>query len=480
MSHATGRHRAATLLMPVALALSPWTAPVAQAQLAPLIANVPAVPAPTCVGCGGQGSHSDSCPYMGRGSSSRSGDDGESRGGGDITHAPIIVAPVGAIGGLVMGGGWFWNEMAGDYPDKGFFTSYVDYLTQNSGDPLFDKPFNFGAKIGGAPWLALYLPAYPIRQGILGVGSLFSSDPKKAPVAAPDAERARQAAVNRAIAACSAQQAAATAAALDKARRLGAEAESRRLAYLDARVAENPEWVALRLASGKEAARAAAEAWLDRLVRQREANLRIIDATRARLHGDADEIRRADKVADKSVGGFLTDTTTDALKPKWLETDFPRTTKGAEALKVANEVREAVKSLDESRRAAAAEGKDAWRWFSEPETREASLRLALKLVTSAPLPKSVTTAASVTETSVDIAYAATTRILLGAQMEADTRLLEKIAATGVFRDATADEYAALVRRRDLASAEEARLQRTLTAYRDKQRAYEKKSASPAR
>lgn len=461
--------RPGRLAAPLALALLPWVAAPANAQVSPLIAAIPAVPAPTCVGCGGQGSHSSSCPYM-RGSG---GGDSDSGGGGDITHAPILVAPVGMVGGVFMGGGWFWKEMAGDYPNQGFLSSYGDFMTNNSGDPLFDKPFNFGAKIGGAPWLVLFVPAYPVRQGLVGAASLFKSDPRKpkpapvAPAPAPQSE------VHRAIATRYGELESDTARALERAKQKVAAAEARRLAYLDEIIAGKSEWAALRR-TDPAAARAAAEAWLARLVKQREANLKILDDIRARLNGHAELIQKADKTAKDSVTGFLTDATLDILQPKWLEPEFPKLTKWGERGKLGYDVKDSLKSLHESRQRALTDGKTAWEWFSEPETRESSLRLALKFTTYA-APKPVATGAGAAETTIDIVYAESARLLLGAQIEKDIRLREKIAAAGVFNDTLADDYAALVRQRDLALAEETRLQRTRDNYRANRLLHEKKA-----
>lgn len=428
-----------------------------------LIGDIPAVPAPTCVGCGGQGSHGDSCPYMPRGGDG----DRESPGGGDVTHAPIFVVPTGMIGGVFMGGGWFWKEMSGDFPDKGFLKSYGDYVSVESGDPLFDKPFTVGARIGGAPWLLVYLPAYPLRQGVLGVADWFTPTPKKPTPPTPPPHVA----VQRAIATRYAELEAAATAELARARRALAEAESRRRDNLDRRIAESAELSALLRNAGKDAARDAAETRLQRLIARRRANLDIADSVRTRMSERSAEIRAAAKKADDAAFGFLRDLGKEAFAPPWLEKEFPLIDHTQTALDLGT----SLKTLNDARRRALEAGKDKWTWLAEPETKEATRRLALKVITSAPSAKPVATVASGTETTMDIVYATATRLAYASQMEADARLLEKIATANVFDDLAADEYDALLRRVAVAKATEARLLRTQTNYNNLRRRHEQQA-----
>ncbi|HEU0264858.1 MAG TPA: hypothetical protein VFR01_03945, partial [Geobacterales bacterium] len=116
----------------------------------------PPVPEPSCAECGGRnGNHSRNCPYYGGGSSD--GDSGSTTPV-DVTRAPIFVAPVGMIGGVFMGAGWYFEEMAGHFPKKGFLSSYSEYVSIKDEDDVRRKSFNFGSHIGALPWLALFAP----------------------------------------------------------------------------------------------------------------------------------------------------------------------------------------------------------------------------------------------------------------------------------------------------------------------------------
>lgn len=91
----------------------------------------------------------------------------------DITNAPIVMMPVGTIGGVFMGGYWYFKEMAGGDPKVGFFSSYMKNQKLSDKDDT-NKAFDAGAFIGGLPWLALYAVTGPIRYGVVAIADSLS------------------------------------------------------------------------------------------------------------------------------------------------------------------------------------------------------------------------------------------------------------------------------------------------------------------
>jgi hypothetical protein len=129
---------------------------------------VPPASGPACAACGTQGGGNPNCSACGGGGGGGRVSDPDAPQG-DPLNAPIIAFPIGIIGGVFMGGGWFYDEMAGKNPKVSGLKTYQKAVSLTNGDPNFNKPFNAGATLGGLPWLVLYAPAWPIRQGVVAL-----------------------------------------------------------------------------------------------------------------------------------------------------------------------------------------------------------------------------------------------------------------------------------------------------------------------
>lgn len=93
----------------------------------------------------------------------------------DPFSAPIFMMPAGCIGGVFMGGHWYFKKMSGDYPTTNFFDDYIKHQKIDN-----ENAFNAGAFVGGIPWLALYAVTGPIRHGVVAISKAVntSSSPK--------------------------------------------------------------------------------------------------------------------------------------------------------------------------------------------------------------------------------------------------------------------------------------------------------------
>lgn len=108
--------------------------------------------------------HAPGCPYYQGGGGSP-----EPRQPADLSKAPIVLMPVGFIGGVFMGGHWYFKKMSGDYPETVFLSDYLEH--QKIKD---ENAFSAGAFIGGLPWVAMYAVTGPIRHGIVGITDMFA------------------------------------------------------------------------------------------------------------------------------------------------------------------------------------------------------------------------------------------------------------------------------------------------------------------
>lgn len=400
-----------------------------------------------CMECGGKnGSHRSNCPYARGGGS----DSGEERAPHvDITHAPIFVAPAGFIGGIFMGGGWFFGEMAGKYPDVGFFDSYHNYMSIKSDDKQFSGPFNAGTHAGGLPWLVLGAVTVPIRAGIVALADLASRPSPPPPPKAVDPNIAVYEAIANGYRGF--RDAAKT--EFDKAAGDVRAAELRREKYLDAFIADRPELCKLRDAEGVEAARARAAGKLDAWSRSRDEKAKLAAALR-------DDIREKDAFCRAAIekvglGSFLVDlqvdkTATDlkTMKddlslPKEIREAYGREHKLTDRIskmKSSYDIATDLKSLAESGARAHREGKDLTEWIGEAETKESLLRLNLKLLAVPETKLAVGKVAGGAETLMDIIYATAANTYFAAHVEKERALLGELATARVFEDVMGDDW----------------------------------------
>lgn len=400
-----------------------------------------------CASCGrscGSG-HASSCPYAPSGGGGGGGGDSESAPRGDITNAPIFVAPAGFIGGLFMGAGWYYNEMAGKYPKTGFLVSYHKFLTVKTDNDRFDSAFSFGSHIGAAPWLAIFAPTWPIRQGVVAVKRAIDRPPRPKPPKPADP----RVAVYELIASNYAALGKATDEELAKAGGDVEKAALRRERYLDGFINDSEELRALRDKDGAAAARARAEgqldAWSKARAEKRKLARGLSDSIRekdAYCKAALDKIDPAAYFADFQAGKTeerlnavledktLTPGARDSLtrELRWL--------KGVGQAKLAYDIGGDVKGIVDSYNDAAREGKDAARWIEDRAARERIWRLDLKLLGALPGGG----AAAVGEAAVDIGFAVTAGVVLGGQIDAEMAQLEKLATANVFQDAMGDDW----------------------------------------
>lgn len=404
--------------------------------------NIPDVPDPTCAGCGGRnGNHSRNCPYGGGGDS-----DSESTGPVDVTTAPIFVAPVGIIGGVFMGGGWYFGEMAGKYPKKRFLSSYSDYVSIKTDSERRDASFNFGSHIGALPWLALYLPTWPIRQGVVYVAKTVSAPPKRRP---PDPRIA----VYEAIALNYSKLREASGNELSKVNGDIQTAEMRRNLYLDDFISSRAELREFLKQNGIEAARAKAAKQLDAWSKNR-AEKEKLALTISQSIREKDAICR--EALNKANGNSLfadfqlgkTETQVDALLldktlPQAVQDSLQRQKRVTGLLKNSKTVFDIAGNINEIRESVAKsrnDGQDLTQWLDKPEAMELLSRLNLKLLTATAKAEPYGLAAGGAETLIDASYAVTANIVYSGQIEAEQTALEKLRTANVFHDAAADDW----------------------------------------
>lgn len=422
-------------------AVSAAPTPVIESQF--IFCQIPDVPDPECAACGGRNNnHSSDCPYY-SGGGGYSSSDSESSGGGDLASAPIISFPTGIAGGVIGGGIWYFREMAGKYPKKNFLSSYDDFLTMKSDDPGLDKSWNAGMHIGGVPWLALFVPTWPIRQGIVGTAKWITK---------PDPPDPRIA-VYQSIASNYAQLAQASQRAVDKASQDVSAAEWRQQQFLDTFINDHADLRGIREKDGIDAARESARKRLDAWSKSRDEKLKLAGQVSQQLQ-EKDAICRA-AIEKASAQSFLADLSlfrkeslideqlAIAGLPEAVKGSLERNKKVTQILgnsKTGIEILLSLKELKDSRENAAGEGKEFGQWWSEEETTEKLLRINLKLLPVLAKKSSIGIAASAAESGIDGAYAIATSVAYHDQMEADRALLNKLQSANVFQDAAADDW----------------------------------------
>jgi len=404
------------------------------------------IPEPQCA-CGycdrpcGSG-HASTCPsYNGGGG----GGDSGGGGGGDITNAPIVVAPVGFIGGLFMGAGWYFEEMAGNFPKTGFLDSYGNYVSVKSDDDAFNKPFNFGARLGGLPWLALYLPSWPIRAGIAAIADAASRPSPPKPVD-PNIAVYELIAKNYSLLNKTTDQ------ELKKAQGDVEAALMLRNKFLDTFINDSSELRGLRQKEGVDVARAKAQKQLDAWSKARDEKQKLSMALVNSMQDKYAVIRAAnDAVGPIGSSGDLgmygtekhiDDLLMDKSLTQGVRDSLLRGKKITDLLgkgKTAFDIGSNLVGIWDSYGKAERGGEDTTQWLAHRETREQVWRLRMKLLT-APLSGTAGAAVSATETAMDIAHATATGVLLGRQIDADLALLEKLKTANVFQDAMADDW----------------------------------------
>lgn len=391
--------------------------------------KVPEPGAPVCVAnCGGSSSDSSS---------------NEEREPYDITRAPIFVAPVGFIGGVFMGAGWYFGEMAGKYPDIGFLKSYGNYMSVNTGDSMTDKPFNFGARLGALPWLALYVPSWPIRQGIAAIADVATRPSPHKPV---DPRVAGYEAVARNYA--DLKQSAAV--ELTKIDNDIALAELRRTAFIDRFINDREELRAIRQEQGVEAARAKAARQLDAWSKSRAERAQLtLNAQLANQEKDA-FCRAAMDAAYKSLAGSFFDLTMSGLEdkldglPEGIKEAHAReklVTKAITKGKTAIESLLVLKEMKESYNRAKENDQAFVQWYTDKETRGKLMDLALKVMPEAvKSTPAVGQAVSAAGGLMDAGYAVTANYLYAGQVAEQVAILEKLRSATIFSDAMADDW----------------------------------------
>lgn len=383
--------------------------------------------------------HAPGCQYYSDGG----GGGGGSGGGGDITNAPIVVAPVGFIGGLFMGAGWYFEEMAGNFPKTGFLDSYGNYVSLKPQDD--NKAFNFGARLGGLPWLALYLPSWPIRAGIVAIADAANRPSPPKPVN-PNIAVYELIAKNYALLNKTTDQ------ELKKAQGDVEAALMLRNKFLDRFINDSSELRDLRQKEGVDVARAKAQKQLDAWSKARDEKQKISMALVNSMQDNYAVMRAANDAVgpigssgdlglygtEKHIGELLKDKSlTQGVRDSLL-----RGQKITDLLgkgKTTFDIGSNLKGIWDSYGKAEREGEDTTQWFAHRETRELVWRLRMKLLT-VPLSSTAGAAVSATETSMDIAHATATGVLLGRQIDADLALLEKLKTANVFQDAMADDW----------------------------------------
>lgn len=419
----------------------------------------PDVPEPTCASCGVQGynRHASDCPYASRGAS---GGDGGARGEYDPAHAPIFTVPIGMAAGVFVGAGWFCEEAAGNYPDTSWLRSYSDYMTSRGPDEVFNKQISAGMHIGGAPWLLVYIPGYPLCRGVAALAGAVTPSPESSAKAAAEEKAALAKARAAAYAARYAELERITTEATRRARAELDARESARLAFLDGIVQDHAELRELRDSGRRDLARSKAEAMLAVWERQRAERGKLRVDVVANMRATDELLRRADKQADDSASGFFK----DMAAPPWLETP-----------KTVYDIAQSVKDLDSERRKAAGEGCGFVEWLARRETKESTRRLSALLLSSTEPAAAAAKPISGVTALADIGYATVARMKLSGEYEANLRRLESLASAGMFHDVQADDYFLLKVRREAARREVARLEAQRSDYESLRRSYESRS-----
>lgn len=400
-----------------------------------------------CAGCDrpcGSG-HASSCPYGGGGGGG--GGDGGSGGGASFERAPIFVAPVGIGCGIFGGGIWYFKHMSGSFKNQSFLDSYNKFLKVDPSDEWAAGAFTFGLRMGGIPWLALYVPTGPIRYGVSSAykAATKPSPPKPKPVD-PNI------AVYDLIAKNYADLGKANDAELKKAQGTVEAAKIRRTKMLDDHIEGSQELREIRDKESIDAARARAEKQLDVYSKARAEKKKLALALTQDIREKDAAINEAIKNANPA--GFFVDYKLSrnemrldkALKDETLtqgvKDSLNRELKYTKLLqngKFAYDAGSNAVEIVQSYNKAAAEGKDATQWLDDREAREKIWRLQLKCI-SKPLSGWTGIGVGAAETAVDTAYAVTAGIRLGRVIDAEMATLEKLRTAQVFHDAMADDW----------------------------------------
>ncbi len=386
--------------------------------------------------------HASNCPYGGGGG----GDDGDSgySGGASFERAPIFVAPVGIVGGVFAGAVWYGKQITGNSSDDFFLESYKNFLKVPDSDEWAAGSFTFGLRMGGLPWLALYVPTGPISYGVASAYKA-ATKPKPKPVD-PNI------AVYELIAKNYAELSKTTDGELRKAHGNVEAAGMRRTVMLDKHIEGSQELRELKEREGIEAARARAGKQLDSWSKARAEKKKLAMALTQSIREKDAAIK--DAIDNANPASFLVDlnlskTEThlenvlqDKTLPQGVQDSLKRELKVSGLLskgKTAYDIGANVKEIADSYKKAEAEGKDAAQWIEDREAREKVWRLKIKML-SVPLSGGAGTAVGAAETATDIAYAATAGVLLSSQIDAEMATLEKLQTAQVFHDAMADDW----------------------------------------
>lgn len=406
-----------------------------------------------CAGCDrpcGSG-HASNCPYApsggGGGGGGGGGDEGGGSGGASFERAPIFVAPVGMGCGIIGGGVWYFKQMAGSFKDQSFLDSYSKFLKVDPSDQWAANSFTFGLRMGGIPWLALYLPTGPISYGISSTYKVATkpSPPKPKPVD-PNI------AVYELIARNYASLSATNDVELKKAQGDVEAARARRIRYLSIYIAGDQELLALKEKEGMDAALARAEKQLDAYSRARDEKKKIAATLEQSIREKGAQLDEAIKNANPA--SFLVDLKLSLkdLKIRNMLEDKNLSQGVKDSLSRDLKVNELLQNCKQgfdigmnaydiamSYQKAATEGKDAAQWFGDREAREKMWRLQTKLL-SLPLSAGPGIVAGSAEAAMDTAYAITAMVNLNSQIEAETATLENLRTARSNQDALADEW----------------------------------------
>lgn len=387
--------------------------------------------------------HASNCPYASGGGGGDDGDD-ESSGDASFERAPIFVAPVGIVGGVFAGAVWYGKQMSGSLKEDFFIDSYQNFLSVKESDEWASGAFTFGLRMGGLPWLALYVPTGPIRYGVASAYKA-ATKPKPKPVD-PNI------AVYELIAKNYASLSKTNDEELKKAQGNVEAAMMRRTLMLDEHIAASAELRELREKEGIDAARARAQKQLDAWSKARAEKQKIAMSVRESIREkDAairDIINRANPIgflADSGLGkaeDHLESVLQDKTLPQGARDSLARELKVTRLLSkgmTAYDLGSSVSEIADSYNRAAAQGKDASQWIEDRDAREKIWRLDLKLL-SLPLTGAPGAAVGAAGTAMDAAYAATAGVLLSRRIDAEMATLDKLRTAQVFHDAVADDW----------------------------------------
>lgn len=390
--------------------------------------NVPEVGAPECVANCGDGGNSGS---------------GDERVSYDVTRAPIFVAPVGVVGGVFMGAGWYFEEMAGHFPKTGFLKSYGNYVSVDSDDPVTRNSFNFGARLGALPWLALYVPTWPIRQGIAAIAEVATRPSPPKPV---DPRVAGYEAIARNYADLKQS----TTVELGKIGNDIALAELHRTTFIDRFITDREELRAISQGQGVEATRAKAVKQLDAWSKSRAERAKLtLEAQLANQKKDA-FCRAAMDEAYKSLAGSFFDLSMSGLEdklddlPEGIREAYGRKKLATKAITKGKTTLEAggvMMELKESYTRAKDNDQAFLQWYTDEGTRRKLMDLAVKVMPEAvkSTPK-VGQAVSIAGGGIDVGYAVTANYLYAGQIAEQVAILEKLRSATIFSDVIADDW----------------------------------------